>query len=98
MLPMVLTPNQQQLIIDAISSRLETRDLVCPISGDSQWTVQDRVALAPLIDLPELNLRKSHRALPLAVLTCETCGYTTFVNLLQLGLGDALNLGEVKDG
>ena len=40
----------------------------------------------------------STMALPLAVLTCKTCGYTTLVNLLKLGLGEALGIREVQDG
>ena len=95
---MSLSPEHQQLILDAINERMRPASLTCPLSGDAQWTLQGEIVVLPMSSSPQDHPLSSKKALPLAVLTCETCGYTAFVNLFKLGLGDALNIQESKDG
>lgn len=89
---MPFTPEQSQKILEAIGEKLRPRTLLCPISGDSNWGVNDRLTMAQLVDLPDKRLQQ---ALPLAIMSCKTCGYTMFVNLLLLGLGDEFGIKEV---
>ena len=94
---MPIPPEHQQLIIDAISERVGSRHLICPLCQNSQWLVQNRMVMLPLSDSSQAHPSESTTALPLAVVTCQSCGYTVFVNLIILGLGDALNIPEIKD-
>ena len=95
---MSLSPEHQKLLVDAINERISPGSLTCPLSGDTKWVLQTETVLLPLSSSPHDHPLSSKKALPLAVLTCETCGYTAFVNLIKLGLGDALNIQEAKDG
>ena len=92
-----LDTGKQLLIIDAINRRLSPRSLVCPISGDSNWTVDAYIAALPVTDAPPGVRYGIGSYYPLAVITCGTCGYTHLVNLFKLGLADVLNLEPVLD-
>ena len=92
---MSLSPEHQKLILDAINERMRPGGLTCPLSGDTKWELQAETVLLLLSSSPHDHPLSSKKALPLAVLTCKTCGYTAFFNLIRLGLGEALNIQEV---
>jgi hypothetical protein len=86
-----------RMVIDAIRSKIGGRELTCPVSQDSQWEVQEYQGVLPATDqhndpqaLTEMSL-----SFPLAVLMCETCGYSMMFNLFALGLGEDLQLRRV---
>ena len=81
---MPLTEEQQRNIVDALNERTEDRVLLCPISGDSSWEVQDIFANLP----GGIGPGVSENSFPSAVILCRTCGYTMLVNLIRLGIAE----------
>ena len=91
------TDSYTSMVVDAIQDKIGGRVLTCPVSLDSDWEVQEYrgVLLATnqsndLQPLSEMNV-----SFPLAVLVCETCGYSMMFNLFSLGLADELGLPKV---
>ena len=88
---MALTREQQSAIIEALESKIGERRVVCPVSGDSSWQVQNKLANIPASgDLLASNFGDA--AFPTAVLVCNTCGYTILLNLFTLGLAEEFGL------
>jgi hypothetical protein len=91
------TDSYTSMVVDAIQDKIGGRVLTCPVSLDSEWEVQEYrgVLLATkqsddLQPLTEMNV-----SFPLAVLVCETCGYSMMFNLFSLGVADELGLPKV---
>ena len=85
--------SKHERIVSAINEKLGSRKLMCPISGDqSSWIVNTSTTSVPAITNPSGPVRPNSPTFPLAVLICQHCGYTLFVNLIQLGLAAELGL------
>lgn len=90
------TNENPDMVIKALTEKLGSAKLICPLSQDSNWEVQYSFAAVPAFNsyppppVPE-------KSFPLAVLVCKTCGYTFFVNLITLGLADQLGLPVSND-
>lgn len=67
----------QDEAIDILNKRW-TQSRACPICGENNWAVGDE-----LIRLWTSQLKAAY---PTAVVVCNTCGYTFFVNLTVLGI------------
>lgn len=83
----------QDRVISAIQAKLDGRKLVCPVSQDSTWEVQEYWGILPAFNQPSdmlPALSSTRNSFPLAVLVCGTCGYSMMFNLLSLGLGEEL--------
>ena len=93
---MALTPEQQLVILNAVNAKLRPRRLVCPISGDGNWQVERYYGLLYSSDGAGTSQSRSH-SFPLAVLTCQTCGYTSLVNLVKLGLASHFGILPNED-
>ncbi len=92
---MALNENQQLAIINALTVKSRGNLVHCPISGDSNWQVQNQLAHIPATDDPTASVLRD-RVFPCAVLVCQTCGYTVLLNLFVLGLADEFGLtGEL---
>ena len=82
----VLSEDQAELVITAINEKLGG-DLICPVSGDSHWELQENLAFIP-----------AHKGVvgapmyPTVVLLCETCGNTVLLNLFKLGLAEQFEI------
>ena len=85
-----LTGEQIRLIRVTLSERLRD-SLVCPLSKDSDWEVQSRLAFLPAAHSGTLN---EVQLFPSAVLLCNTCGYLAQFNLFKLGITEQLGLPE----
>lgn len=75
-------------IIEAVSLKLGVKDLACHLCGGVVWTVPTIVTL-PEVVFEEGTAFKpavTGQVIPLAVLTCDFCGYSVSVNLIKLGL------------
>ena len=88
---MPITEAQQWAIVDALKSKMGERRTNCPISGDSNWQVQNKLANIPAADDPNA-IGLGDAAFPTAVLVCNTCGYTLFLNLYTLGIAEEFGL------
>lgn len=87
-----------QLVIEALAKKLGDNSLICPLSHDNNWEVQGYFAAVPAVGSFPRGLQEvPGQSYPLAVLVCETCGFTFFVNLITLGIADQLGIG-VLDG
>ena len=85
-------------VIEAIVEKLGPRKLVCPISGEnSTWEVHRYLSSHPALEYPAQNPQQAGTLFPIAVLMCQDCGYTIFVNLIQLGLADELGIPVKQD-
>ena len=89
---MPLTEEQQRNIADTLNERTEGRVLLCPISGDSSWEVQDIFANLP----GGIGPGGSENSFPSAVILCKTCGYTMLVNLIRLGIAEQFGYEPVE--
>ena len=77
----------QDHIIAALAEKMgDRRGLVCPISGPTTWTVGEYTTVLPAIKDSAKSSIQHARKIPLAVVMCDHCGYTFFVNLMLLGL------------
>ena len=88
-----MEPQQHSIVINAINERVGSRTIECLLCGSSQWVVQDRIANLALQDSPSGPYTRS---LPLACVMCQTCGFTFFVNVLILGVGQHLGIQAVE--
>ncbi len=79
---------QTEKVLDAINKR-GWQDLVCPVSGDSDWGVESELVVMPSLNVP-------NGAITFAVLTCGECGYSALVNVARLGIADELGLEVVQ--
>ena len=69
--------------------------VVCPLSKDTDWIVQNHLAMIPAT--ADATVALSGSSFPTAVLLCKKCGYTMLVNLYSIGLAEYFGLGhEVK--
>ena len=90
-----MTPHHRERIAEAIMGKLGTRRLVCPISGDnSPWEVNRFLSAHPAVGHPR-DPFPGKGSFPVAVLMCMDCGYEMFVNLIQLGLAEELEIPEM---
>jgi hypothetical protein len=90
--------NRSNIILDAINKKLGSRTLVCPISGDhSSWEIGEYSTAVPAIETPGENPVSSSRSYPLAVVICQECGYSFFVNLIILGVADDIGIPVATD-
>ncbi len=55
------------------------RDIPCPRCGETEWGVAASVGLQSYPPIPR-------RVVPLFPITCQTCGYTDFLNGVIAGL------------
>lgn len=83
-----------RVVVDAIQSKMGGNVLTCPVSGDAQWNLQEFQGALPATDQfhDVQALTEMSRSFPLAVLVCETCGYSMMFNLFALGVGEELGL------
>lgn len=94
---MPLSDEHHQIIIDAVNEKSTGPRFLCPISGDSNWGVSDTIAIVPTINTPDNISALPTTALPLAIMSCNTCGYSMFLNLIKLGLAERLGI-VISDG
>ena len=96
---MPISQEQKDTLLSTINEKLRPRGLVCPISGDQSWGVEAHLALVPVTDRTDVIQLGGGPSLPLAILTCRTCGYTIFINIIVLGLADlfGVNVSRPKD-
>ena len=86
---MALSKQQTDLILAAVNKAV-VGGLVCPVSKDQSWTVESAFIMPDAQDDPSQMKVGGASGFPLAVVTCETCGYTIFFNLMKLGIGEQL--------
>ena len=86
------------IILEAINEKLGQRTLVCPISGaEATWQVEARMAAVRAVEDFPTSIAQNGSLFPLAVVTCQHCGYTIFVNLIALGVAPKLNIAVQTD-
>lgn len=56
----------------------------CPICGNVHWGIDNRI-VTPLNVDENKSINIGGRFNPLVPITCDTCGYTIFINALKLG-------------
>ena len=85
-----------EVVIRALTEKLGSKKLLCPLFHNSHWEVQHFFAAVPAFDLfppPPVP----DKSFPLAVLVCNTCGFTFFVNLKTLGVAEEIGLPVLDD-
>ena len=80
-------------ILRAINAKI-SRPLDCPLHGETTWSVQEQTTALPALDDPRAPVYFPTQSFPVAVVICDTCGYTFLVNLIKLGLAEELELPE----
>jgi hypothetical protein len=89
---------QHQKIVEAINKKVGDRKLECPISGHTDsWGVNISSASLPAVDVPGAYAVPGGPVFPVAVVVCQECGYTFFMNLVQLGLAEELGITALPD-
>lgn len=91
---MALTPEHNDAILAAIKQKMGSRTMICPISGDNKWGVEPHLVFTPVSDNPQMIQIGGGPSLPLAVMTCQTCGYTVYLNVFKLGIAGLFGLEE----
>lgn len=90
--------DHRRRIVEAIVAKLGPRKLVCPISGEnSTWEVHRYLSSHPALEHPGVHPFQSGSSFPVAVLMCQDCGYSLFINLIQLGLAEELGIPVEQD-
>lgn len=81
-------------LLELVHSRLRERvpNLPpCAICGTLSWAVQDSFVAVPVSEDPISFSGMAKTVLPSAVLLCNNCGNSHFLNLLALGLRPQLD-------
>ena len=84
---MELSEDQKAAIFGALRNKVGDRIIQCPISGDSNWRIENKLALVPATEDPKGSILSGH-VFPNVVLSCQSCGYTALLNLIILGLAE----------
>ena len=92
---MALTPEQRQLIGNALFEKVGLATLICPASGDTNWEVEDQLAQLVATDNPN-ETRLGGVNFPEAVVICLTCGYIMMFNVFPLAARPRNSTGEVS--
>ena len=89
-----MTLTQELLDRIAASIKDKTGGVVstCPMCGHDEWTLADGYAAIAVGAAPNSTApyRGGGQVLPCAVVVCDTCGNTVFLNLYRLGLADLI--------
>ena len=93
---MALTPEQRQLIGNALFEKAGLATLICPASGDTNWEVEDQLAQLVATDNPN-ETRLGGVNFPEAVVICLTCGYTMMFNVFYLGIAEELGIPPAEE-
>ena len=80
---MPLTDAQKAMVEKWVTSRAP--GFVCHACGAKTWGVQNDLAFTLMIDAETLRINRE-AGFPLAVVTCNNCGYTSFFSAVQIGL------------
>jgi hypothetical protein len=85
---MALSSRQQQQIIETIQQRAQGLGS-CTLCNRAQWVLANGLVILSLSEnLEEVSL--GGPSLPCAALVCQNCGNTLLINLVTLGLTDAI--------
>lgn len=94
---MPIDEQKLRVVLDAINAKVSPRPLNCPVTGDANWQLESLIALLPATEAPSSIGILSGPRFPLALLNCQTCGYTMMFNLVTLGLSDLFDMKVVED-
>lgn len=78
-------PTQEE-IIKKLTEKVNNQPIKCSICNKSNFTILDKFINQPVMDEISGNFIIGGPSLPMAVLVCNHCGNTYFVNLSVLGL------------
>jgi hypothetical protein len=79
-----LTPEQIGKVQDWFRSKW-TKELACPVSGDTKWIVAERLVCAPLYT-KEGTFLVSDVSYPMVMVVCSGCGYARFFSAAMIGI------------
>ena len=90
------TESYTRMVVDAIQDKIGGHVLRCPVCQDTDWSVQEYLGVLPATDRFDdvQPLNDMSISFPLALLVCETCGYSMMFNLFALGVGEGLGLQQ----
>lgn len=89
---MKLSDEQKEIVRAAIDDKL-TDPLVCPLTGDRSWQLQEHLAFTPAVQPNVIG----GPVFPSVLLMCAECGYTISLNVFLLGVAEQLGLAEQQD-
>jgi transcription elongation factor Elf1 len=75
----------QKSIIEKLTEKVDNEPIKCSICNQSNFTILDKFINQPVMDEISGNFVIGGPSLPMAVLVCNNCGNTYFVNLNVLG-------------
>lgn len=85
---MRLSEDQARTIIQRLDSTAANRQ-PCPVCGNTQWTLNDKVFEIREFQGGSLVLGGNTSILPVVAVSCTSCGYTHFLNAIRLGVVEA---------
>jgi hypothetical protein len=80
---MSLTDAQKTKIEEWIASRAPK--MSCPACGGKNWGIQNDLGFISIID-PKTTRVSRESGFPVAVLTCNACGFTSLFSAVQIGI------------
>ena len=85
--------------MNAILEKIGGEELLCPVTGDSEWAIEVDMGALPSVDSFRLApwAETKPRFFPYAILVCPTCGYSMFFNLIGLGLAEQFDINVEKE-
>ena len=86
-------------VIEAIERKMGQGRLRCPVCEDVNWAVQEFPAILPATNAfgvrqPLMEMRLSY---PMAMVICQTCGYSMMFNLFALGVGEDIGMIPLQE-
>ena len=73
-------------IVSVALERVRATETTCPVSGDTEWSVDDHLAMVPT------GHTRDAVYYPSVVIICDVCGYTLLLNVFSLDIGEDLGL------
>lgn len=83
---MKLTEEQAQSVITHITRTSNNRTIVCPICGNTQWSVNSIITEMREFQNGNLILGGNSSIMPFVSITCNNCGHTLFINAIRAGI------------
>ena len=92
-----LSQDDKEKIVQWVNQKMEgTVGIICSICHNKTWTIGDDLVVPPVFKGGDTHI--GGRVYPQAMLICNKCAHTIFINAVRIGLMESGTAEEKSDG